>query len=166
MTEMNLEKQLANLLESGKCMGLYMLSNTCKASELEIIKALPQGMAYLYENKDFDNVWKFLCSIDSLTFFIETSGNIFEIKTKVGEGREGFGYFNLFGSDRLNGHLTKSSVSTIAFLKIPFMHLESRQIAFLNKDGKVMYSFYLPREQQQIEPKAEQAFNDFVNHKE
>lgn len=46
------------------------------------------------------------------------------------------------------------------------MQLESRQVAFLNSEGKVMFSFYLPRDGQKIEAKAEALFNAFVEHKE
>lgn len=166
MSENSLDKQVKALIEGGKSMGLTMLSNVCKKSELEVIKALPGGMGTLFDGSHFDKVWKFLTEIDTVTFFIESSGNIFEMKTKVTAGRDGFGYFNLFGKGCLNGHIRKESVSAIAFLKIPFMQLESRQIAFLNADGKVMFSFYLPREGQQIEAKVETLFNSFIADKE
>ena len=162
MNGISLQQQLKELIAGGKCMGLQMLSGVCRKSELEVIKALPEGMGTLFDSSYFDKVWQMLTEIDTLTFFIESSGNIFEIKTKVAPGREGFGYFNLFGKNCLNGHLRKETVSYIAFLKIPFMQLESRQVAFINADGKVMYSFYLPREGQKIESKAEDLFNAFI----
>lgn len=40
--------------------------------------------------------------------------------TRIGPGKEGMGYFNLFEKGCLNGHLVKDSVSHIAFLKLPF----------------------------------------------
>lgn len=166
MSEISFKQQLKGMIDSGKSMGLTMLANVCKKTELEVIKALPDGMGTLVPGTDFDKVWKFLTEIDVLTFFIESSGNIFEMKLKVAPGRDGFGYFNLFGKNCLNGHIRKESVSSIAFLKIPFMQLESRQVAFLNADGKVMFSFYLPREGQKIEAKAEALFNAFLEHKE
>ncbi len=162
MNEISLKHQIKALIESGKSMGLSMLASTCHKSELEVIKVLPKGMGYIFDSTCFDRVWQILTQIDTLTFFIESSGNIFEIKTKVGPGRDGFGYFNLFGQDRLNGHLCRESVSFIAFLKIPFMQLESRQVAFLNADGKVMYSFYLPRKDKKIDENADALFNAFI----
>lgn len=162
MNETSLKQQVRILIESGRSMGLTMLANACQKSELEVIKALPEEMGKLFDGSCFDRAWQMLTEMEALTFFIESSGNIFEIKTKVGPGRDGFGYFNLFGQDRLNGHLRKESVGFIAFLKIPFMQLESRQIAFLNADGKVMYSFYLPRQDKKIDEKAEGLFNAFI----
>ena len=162
MNGISLQQQLKELISGGKSMGLQMLAGVCRKSELEVIKALPEGMGMLFEGSYFDKVWQMLTEIDTLTFFIESSGNIFEFKTKIEHGREGFGYFNLFGKNCLNGHLRKETVSSIALLKIPFMQLESRQVAFINTDGKVMYSFYLPREGQKIDPKAEELFNAFI----
>ena len=155
MNGISLQQQLKEVIAGGKCMRLQMLSGVCRKSELEVIKALPEGMGTLFDSSYFDKVWQMLIEIDTLTFFIE-------IKTKVAPGREGFGYFNLFGKNCLNGHLRKETVSYIAFLKIPFMQLESRQVAFINADGKVMFSFYLPREGQKIESKAEDLFNAFI----
>lgn len=94
-----------------------------------------------------------------LTFFIGKDGNIFEIKLEVSPGKSAHGYFNLFAHGKLNGHLRPETVAHIALLKIPFLHLQSRQIAFVNAEGQVMYSFYLTRDDnKQLKAEQVQAF--------
>lgn len=159
----NLKQQIDEIISQGKCMGLSMLKNTLKVSELEICRALDKKDCTLFDGADFDKVWNFLCGFEKLTFFIEKEGNIFELGVRVAPGRDGMGYFNLFGSGSLNGHLKKDSVSKIALLKLPFMHLVSYQIAFIGKDGNSLYNFYLSRTEHKHNEQDLKAFDDFLN---
>lgn len=159
----NLKQKIDEIVATGKCMGLSMLKNTLNVSELEICRALDKKDCTLLEGSEFDRVWDFLCRFEKLTFFIEKEGNIFELGVSVAPGREGMGYFNLFGAGSLNGHLKKESVCKIALLKLPFMHLVSYQIAFIGKDGNAIYNFYLSRYEHKHREQDLKTFDDFLN---
>lgn len=108
-----------------------------------------------------------LTTFKKLTLFLEKAVNIFEIDTRIGPGKEEMGYFNLFEKGCLNGHLVKDSVSHIAFLKLPFMHLTSYQVVFLGKDGNSIFSLYLGRENHQHDESEIEQFMSFIlNNKE
>lgn len=159
----DLKNKVQQIVNSGKCMGLMMLKNELKISELEVINNLEEKDKIVLNSTYFDKVWEFLTSFDKLTLFIEKEGNIFEINTKVGPGKEGMGYFNLFAKDCLNGHLVKNSVSNIALIKLPFLHLVSYQITFLNAQGNSIYNFYLARYEHKHLLSDIEKFEMFVN---
>ena len=134
-----LKTKIDEIVSSGKCMGLLMLKNALKVSELEVLQNLDERKTLILGNAFFDKVWEFLTTFKRLTLFLEKEGNIFEIDTRIGSGKDGMGYFNLFEKGCLNGHLVKDSVSHIALLKLPFMHLTSYQVVFLGKDGNSIF---------------------------
>lgn len=157
-----LKTKIDEIVSSGKCMGLLMLKNALKVSELEVLENLDERETLILGNASFDNVWEFLTTFKKLTLFLEKAGNIFEIDTRIGSGKEGMGYFNLFEKGCLNGHLVKDSVSHIALLKLPFMHLTSYQVVFLGKDGNSIFSFYLGRENHQHDENEVDRFMSFI----
>ncbi|MGN1281451.1 MAG: ChuX/HutX family heme-like substrate-binding protein [Succinivibrio sp.] len=142
---MEIKEKVKEILNSGKSMGLMMVAKSAECSELEACMALDENDRLILDGSEFDRAYEFLKGFSSLTFFIEKGGNIFENRIKLGNGKEGMGYFNLFDEGCLNGHLLKSSVAKIALLKIPFMHLTSYQSVFFDKEGNSLYSFYLSR---------------------
>ena len=56
MNGISLQQQLKELISGGKSMGLQMLAGVCRKSELEVIKALPEGMGMLFEGSYFYKV--------------------------------------------------------------------------------------------------------------
>ena len=162
-----LKTKIDEIVSSGKCMGLMMLKNALKVSELEVLQNLNEKETLILDNASFDKVWEFLTTFKKLTLFLEKAGNIFEIETRICSGKEGMGYFNLFEKGCLNGHLVKDSVSHIALLKLPFMHLTSYQVVFLGKDGNSIFSLYLGRENHQHDESEIEKFMSFImNYKE
>lgn len=157
-----LQIKLEEILSSGKCMGLMMLKNALNTTELEVLQNLNQKETLILDNGAFDKVWDFLTGFKKLTLFLEKAGNIFEIDTKIGPGKEGMGYFNLFEKGCLNGHLVKESVSHIGLLKLPFMHLTSYQVVFLGKDGNSIFSLYLGRENHKHDESEVERFMSFI----
>lgn len=157
-----LKAKIDEIVSSGKCMGLLMLKNALKVSELEVLENLDEKETLILGNGSFDKVWEFLTSFKKLTLFLEKVGNIFEIETRIGSGKEGMGYFNLFEKGCLNGHLVKDSVSHIALLKLPFMHLTSYQVVFLGKEGNSIFSLYLGRENHQHDESEIEKFMSFI----
>ena len=162
-----LKTKIDEIVSSGKCMGLLMLKNALKVSELEVLQNLDKKKTLILGNAYFDKVWEFLTTFKKLTLFLEKEGNIFEIDTRIGSGKDGMGYFNLFEKGCLNGHLVKDSVSHIALLKLPFMHLTSYQVVFLGKDGNSIFSLYLGRENHQHdEREIEKLMSCILNNKD
>lgn len=157
-----LKTKIDEIVSSGKCMGLLMLKNALKVSELEVLQNLDKKKTSILGNAYFDKVWEFLTTFKKLTLFLEKEGNIFEIDTRIGSGKDGMGYFNLFEKGCLNGHLVKDSVSHIALLKLPFMHLTSYQVVFLGKDGNSIFSLYLGRENHQHDESEIEKFMSFI----
>lgn len=157
-----LKIKIDEIVSSGKCMGLLMLKNALKVSELEVLQNLDERETLILGNAFFDKVWEFLTTFKKLTLFLEKEGNIFEIDTRIGSGKDGMGYFNLFEKGCLNGHLVKDSVSHIALLKLPFMHLTSYQVVFLGKDGNSIFSLYLGREKHQHDESEIEKFMSFI----
>ncbi len=157
-----LKTKIDEIVSSGKCMGLLMLKNALKVSELEVLQNLDERENLILGNAFFDKVWEFLTTFKKLTLFLEKEGNIFEIDTRIGSGKDGMGYFNLFEKGCLNGHLVKDSVSHIALLKLPFMHLTSYQVVFLGKDGNSIFSLYLGREKHQHDESEIEKFMSFI----
>lgn len=157
-----LKTKIDEIVSSGKCMGLLMLKNALKVSELEVLQNLDERKTLILGNAFFDKVWEFLTTFKRLTLFLEKEGNIFEIDTRIGSGKDGMGYFNLFEKGCLNGHLVKDSVSHIALLKLPFMHLTSYQVVFLGKDGNSIFSLYLGRENHQHDESEIEKFMSFI----
>ncbi len=158
----SVKEKIDEIITSGKCMGLSMLSHTLNLSELDVCRELDKKDCSILDKSAFDKVWNFLCSFDALTFFIEKGGNIFEQRVKLCPGKDSMGYFNLFEKGCLNGHLKKESISKIALLKLPFMHLTSYQIAFIGEDGNSLYNFYLPRYNHQHQKSDLVKFENFV----
>lgn len=157
-----LKTKIDEIVSSGKCMGLLMLKNALKVSELEVLQNLDERETLILGNAFFDKVWEFLTTFKKLTLFLEKEGNIFEIDTRIGSGKDGMGYFNLFEKGCLNGHLVKDSVSHVALLKLPFMHLTSYQVVFLGKDGNSIFSLYLGREKHQHDESEIEKFMSFI----
>ena len=157
-----LKTKIDEIVSSGKCMGLLMLKNALKVSELEVLQNLDERETLILGNAFFDKVWEFLTTFKKLTLFLEKEGNIFEIDTRICSCKDGMGYFNLFEKGCLNGHLFKDSVSHIALLKLPFMHLTSYQVVFLGKDGNSIFSLYLGREKHQHDESEIEKFMSFI----
>lgn len=157
-----LKTKIDEIVSSGKCMGLLMLKNALKVSEFEVLQNLDERETLILGNAFFDKVWEFLTTFKKLTLFLEKEGNIFEIDTRIGSGKDGIGYFNLFEKGCLNGHLVKDSVSHIALLKLPFMHLTSYQVVFLGKDGNSIFSLYLGRENHLHDESEIEKFMSFI----
>ncbi len=162
MSDISLKEQIKAILDGGKSMGLCHLAGTLKISDLEAAQNLPDGSCKIIDGARFPEVWKLLVSLGKLTFIVNVGGNMFEIACQVPEGKEGFGFFNLFGEGFLNGHLRPESVKNIAFVSIPFMKLESHQIAFMDEKGQVLYSFYLGREQHRLIDSQVEVFKTFT----
>ena len=54
-----LKTKIEEIVSSGKCMGLMMLKNTLKTSELEILQNLDEKETLILGNASFDKVWEF-----------------------------------------------------------------------------------------------------------
>ena len=53
-----LKTKIEEIVSSGKCMGLMMLKNTLKTSELEVLQNLDEKETLILGNASFDKVWE------------------------------------------------------------------------------------------------------------
>lgn len=154
----NLEQQILDIIASGKAMGLSFIAKTLQVSDKEAIEALPAHMALVVDKDKFQKIWNFMTLQEHLTFITQVKNSFIEIKTQILAGKNAHGYFNLIGDAPLNGHLKLEDIAEIVLLSVPFMHLESHQIAFLDDKGQILYSFYLGRKQHKLIPSQVDAF--------
>lgn len=156
----DLVNNVQEIISSGKSMGISMIAHSLRAKEKDVIDVLNADQGLVVDGSNFDKVWSFMTTLDKMTFITLAYGNVIEVTTNVIQGKDAMGYFNLMGDAALGGHIKKDLVTHIALISIPFMKLESYQIAFLNSDGTIMYSFYLGRDNHKLRENEVLAFKN------
>ena len=72
---------------------------------------------------------------------------IFVFSCAIPKGEVGRGYFNLMQPKGLHGHLRHERCAAIAFVERPFMGKVSAFIAFINRDGGIMFKVFVGRDE-------------------
>lgn len=145
-----LKTKIYELIESKKALGISFIAKKLNISDKDAICELDTNEGILIHKDNFEKVWEFLTGLSELTFTTYIENSFIEVKTQVNPGKKALGYFNLTGTGALNGHLKLEDIKEIAILSVPFLHLESHQIAFLNNNGNILYSFFLSRKDHKL----------------
>ncbi len=153
-----LQEKIAELVEGKKIHTLGHIAQECAVSELEVAKAMPQGMCVVAPLDDFAALWEELTTWPVATFIMTHAGSVIEIKGQLPKGKLGHGYFNLGHGLPLSGHLYPDTIKTIGFLSLPFMGLESLSVQFFDAEGKVVFAIYVGREKRVLIPEAKESF--------
>jgi putative heme utilization carrier protein HutX len=82
-----------------------------------------------------------------VTLIVHTDDAIFEFTGAIPKGEVGRGYFNLMQPKGLHGHLRHERCAAIAFVERPFMGKVSAFIAFINRDGGIMFKVFVGRDE-------------------
>lgn len=145
-----LQQDLPNLLQEKKPFTVSTFAEMYGISELEVCYAMPKEMRTITKGSHFEMVWKELATWEKATVIILYKGSAFEISTKISEGVNAHGYYNIMGETALGGHIKADNIHSIAFTTMPFMGLESCSVLFFDKAGGLIFSVYAGRENRQI----------------
>ncbi len=145
-----LKTEIYELIKSKKAMGISFIAQKLGISDKDAICELDTEEGILLHKDNFEKIWEFLTGFGELTFTAYIKNSFIEVKTQANPGKNAFGYFNLNGTGALNGHLKLEDIAEIALLSVPFLHLESHQIAFLDNKGNILYSFFLSRKDHKL----------------
>ncbi|MBY6187134.1 heme anaerobic degradation radical SAM methyltransferase ChuW/HutW [Marinobacter hydrocarbonoclasticus] len=131
------QQPMSSLAQIGRQLGL---------TELATVQSLPTEEATVVDGRHFDRLMAALTDFGPTTTVIEVAGQILEYKGGFPEGRYGHGFYNLQG-EHLRGHLDPKAVCHIAFVRRPFMRLETRSLWLFNADGQCSFKIYLGRDE-------------------
>ena len=130
------QQPMSSLAQVGRQLGL---------TELEAVQALPTEQAQVVDGANFDRLMAELAEFGQTTTVIEVAGQILEYKGGFPEGSYGHGFYNLKG-EHLRGHLNPQEVYAIAFVRRPFMRMETRSFWLFNGQGLCSFKIYLGRD--------------------
>lgn len=121
----------------------------------DVIEALPEEMRRIKSGEHFVAAMQDIAGWGEVTLIVHTDDGIFEVTGPLPPGEIGRGYFNLMQPKGLHGHLRHERCGGIAFVERPFMGKASAFVAFLNRDGGIMFKVFVGRDEKR-ELKADQ----------
>ena len=146
------------LLKQPRPWMLSSLAQECGLTEMEVAQELPRDMCTVIDGGDFEEIWGKIGEWEKATFIVQHSGHVIEVHGKINAGKNGYGYYNIFGDEGLGGHIKADAIAHIAFLSMSFMGKESHSLQFFGADGSVMFSVYLGRRNHEIIPSVREQF--------
>lgn len=112
----------------------------------DVIEALPEEMRRVKSGERFADAMQDIAGWGEVTLIVHTDDGIFEFTGTLPRGEIGRGYFNLMQPTGLHGHLRHERCGGIAFVERPFMGKASAFVAFLNRDGGIMFKVFVGRD--------------------
>jgi heme iron utilization protein len=112
-----------------------------------VIEALPSEMVRIGQGAEFAAAMQDIAAWGEVTLIVHTDDAIFEFTGAIPAGEIGRGYFNLMQPKGLHGHLRHERCAAIAFIERPFMGKTSAFIAFINRDGCIMFKVFVGRDE-------------------
>jgi len=112
-----------------------------------VIEALPEEMRRIKSGEHFVAAMQDIAGWGEVTLIVHTDDGIFEVTGPLPPGEIGRGYFNLMQPKGLHGHLRHERCGGIAFVERPFMGKASAFVAFLNRDGGIMFKVFVGRDE-------------------
>ncbi|HBR99210.1 MAG TPA: heme utilization cystosolic carrier protein HutX [Gammaproteobacteria bacterium] len=122
------------------------LARQLGATELEVLRHMPEGMATELPATQFEAILKDVKTWGNVTTIVESAGSIFELKCPFPNGSSKFGYYNLGGPDTpFHGHLKLDTVAAIFLVSKLFHGVMTHQIMFIDTAGGCIFKIYLGR---------------------
>lgn len=141
---------------------LKTVAKALGTSELEAAQKMPPKIVSFLKGNiqtQFSELWQELTTWQKVTLFLVCDEHIFEIQAPLTIGKEGHGFYNILDHNAvIGGHLSPSTLKTVAFLEMPFMGRESLSLQFFNNADKVSFSIYVGRENHQLIESVKEAF--------
>ncbi|WP_347268460.1 heme utilization cystosolic carrier protein HutX [Paracoccus sp. (in: a-proteobacteria)] len=113
---------------------------------LAVLGALPAGEVVSLPGTLFTEVMEDITTWGEITFIVNTSNIIFEVKAPLGHGKVGSGMFNLHDK-AIGGHIHYQKCDCIAFVRRKFFGMDTASMQFYAKDGSCMFKIYLGRDE-------------------
>ena len=147
------------LLQSRAPVTIGTIAKRLNCTDYQAVLALPEAnAATVRSDVTFAQVWSAMCQWSRATLFLLHGPHVFEIQARLTEGKEGMGYYNIFGEGCVTGHIKADAIAHIALLSVPFMGRESHYVAFFGEDESVQFCVYVGRENHQLLDDALQGF--------
>jgi hypothetical protein len=112
---------------------------------LDATRMLPPANVRWTAASNFEPVMAELATWGEVLFLVHTPSIVLEVKGAIPPGARGKGYFNLHGESPIGGHLKADSCVGIAFVRRPFMGMDSASIQFFDDTGGAMFKVFVAR---------------------
>ncbi|MDJ1160071.1 heme utilization cystosolic carrier protein HutX [Chelatococcus sp. SYSU_G07232] len=112
---------------------------------LEATRMLPSANCSWAPATAFADIFKDIATWGDVLFLVHTPNIVLECVGPVPRGEFGRGFFNLHGDGPIGGHIKADRCSAIAFVRRPFMGLDSCSIQFFDEDGAAMFKIFVRR---------------------
>jgi len=140
-----LRARLASRLAADQDGVIETLAREHGVTVLDATRMLPQANCRWTPAAAFNDVFAELGTWGDVLFLVHTPNIILECVGPVPHGTTGRGYFNLGGKGPIGGHVKADRCAAIAFVRRPFMGLDSCSIQFFDVDGNAMFKIFVRR---------------------
>jgi putative heme utilization carrier protein HutX len=112
---------------------------------LEATRLLPAANCRWTSGSAFIDIFGELTQWGDVLFLVHTPNLVLECQGPIPPGKPGHGFFNLSHQGPIGGHLKADRCEAIAFVRRPFMGLDSCSIQFFDGDGDAMFKIFVRR---------------------
>lgn len=144
-TSDNLRARLASRLAADPDGVIETLAREHGVTTLEATRMLPQANCRWAPATAFHDIFAELTTWGEVLFLVHTPNIILECVGPIPPGTTARGFFNLDGKGPIGGHVKAERCAAIAFVRRPFMGLESCSIQFFDGDGDAMFKIFVRR---------------------
>jgi len=113
---------------------------------LEATQMLPVANCRWVTASAFADIMGEVTRWGDILFLVHTPNLILECAGPLPPGEFGRGFFNLHGDSPIGGHINAARCAAIAFVRRPFMGLDSCSIQFFDQDGDAMFKIFVRRQ--------------------
>ena len=113
---------------------------------LEATQMLPAANCRWAAANAFADIMGEVMRWGDVLLLVHTANLILECAGPLPAGEFGRGFYNLHGDSPIGGHINAAHCAAIAFVRRPFMGLDSCSIQFFDKDGDSMFKIFVRRQ--------------------
>ncbi len=113
----------------------------------DVISCLPEREVSTIGGDEFMRVMLEIATWGEVTFIVNTTDLILEVKGSVPEGEMAHGFYNLQGKP-IGGHVKADDCASISFVSRKLFSSDTRSVQFYNRDGGCMFKIYLGRDEE------------------
>lgn len=125
---------------------LESLASTQGLPLQRVVECLPDGMCRWIAGEHFIDVLRDIATWGDINFVVHTKDCVVEFEGPMPSGTPAHGFYNLKGGTGLSGHLRHGNCRAIAFVRRPFMGMDTLSVQFFNADGDAMFKIFVGRD--------------------